>query len=95
MVRSYKLFMYDGNRFLKAFDTGEIAEVIDVDGDGYPEVVEFLGNRGSASGRARIWIWQRSQFKLLTTVPISELYSEKVFSLLANASKSVTTKTNP
>jgi len=80
-----KLFMYDGHSFRKSFESGEISEVMDLDGDGYPEVVEFLKDKGRPLGKVRVWIWRKGQFKLLTTVTAAELYSAKLLSLISNA----------
>jgi hypothetical protein len=73
-----KLFMYDGKKFHKSFESGEISEVTDLDGDGFPEVLEFLGDKGNAAGRVRVYIWRESRFDMLTTVAASELYSSKL-----------------
>jgi hypothetical protein len=90
-----KLFMYDGKKFRKAFDSGEVTEVIDLDGDGFPEVLEFLANKGRPNGKVRVWIWRTNQFKVFTTVTTSEIYSARLLSLLSSASGAVTRKTNP
>jgi hypothetical protein len=82
-----KLFIYDGKMFIDAFESGEIAEVIDLDGDGYPEVVEFLGDKGRPSGKVRVWVWQTERFKLLTTVTASDLYSPRLLSMLLKQSR--------
>jgi hypothetical protein len=79
-----KLFMFDGKQFRKSFDSGETAEVVDLVGDGYPEVLEFLGDKGRPAGKVRVWVWRKGQFKLLTIVTASELYSAKLLTLLAH-----------
>jgi hypothetical protein len=82
---STKVFMYDGKQFRKSFDSGEIAEVIDLVGDGYPQILEFLGDTRRPAGKVRVWVWRKGQFKLLTTVTASELYSAKLSSLIRKA----------
>lgn len=89
------LFMYDGKSFRKSFDSGETAEVVDLNGDGYPEVLEFVGGKGHPAGRVRVWIWRKGQFELLTTVSAAELYSAKVLSLLSSSSRAVTKRDKP
>jgi hypothetical protein len=71
--------MYDGRQFRKSFESGETAEVIDLLGDGYPQVLEFLGGEGSPLRRVRVWVWRKDRFKFVTTVTASELYSAKLF----------------
>jgi hypothetical protein len=90
-----KLFMFDGKKFYKAFESGETAEVIDLNGDGYPEVVEFLSGEGPPDGKARVWVWQKDRFVVLTTVGVSELYSQKLFSLLSGFAKKDAERRHP
>ena len=77
-----KLFMYDGRKFNKSYDSVEESEVTDLDGDGIPEVIQFLGNRGDPVGKVRVYVWNGSRFLVLTTVAASELYSPKLHARL-------------
>ena len=92
---STRLFMFDGKQFGKAFESGEDAEVIDLDGDGYPEVVEFLSGQGRPNGKVRVWVWQKNRYKVLTTVTASELYSQKLLSLLTSFAKTNGERNHP
>jgi hypothetical protein len=49
-----KLYVYDGGEFRKVFDSGEVSEVLDLNGDGYPEVIEFLGSQSNPNDEVRI-----------------------------------------
>lgn len=82
-----KLFMYDGKQFRKSYDSGEISEVTDLNGDGFPEVLEFLSDKGNPIGKVNIYIWRRDKFDMLTTVAAGELHSAKLVALL-NSTKS-------
>ncbi|MGB7624952.1 MAG: FG-GAP repeat protein [Terriglobia bacterium] len=77
-----KLFMYDGKKFNKSYASGEISEVTDLNGDGFPEVLEFLGNKGDPTGKVRVHVWRGSTFDMLTTVTANKLYSSKLIALL-------------
>jgi hypothetical protein len=77
-----KLFMYDGKKFSKSYDSGEISEVTDLNGDGFPEVLEFLSEKGNPTGKVHIYVWRGNKFEMLTTVAADELYSAKVVARL-------------
>lgn len=79
---STKLFLYDGHTFVKAFDSGEEAELLDLNGDGYPEIVEFLDGRGTPSGRVRINAWGGKSFHPVATVKAVDMFSAKVLTQL-------------
>lgn len=85
-----KIFMYDGNSFVNAFESENDSEVIDLDGDGYPEVVEFLHDSRTPNTRAQIWVWNEKKFVPITTVPTKELFSPPIFALLAKHSRWLT-----
>lgn len=84
---STKLFLYDGHTFIKAFESGEEAELIDLNGDGYREVVEYLDGRGTPTGRVRINAWGPKGFRPVLTVKAADIFSTTVFRQLQGSGK--------
>jgi hypothetical protein len=68
------LYFYVGGKFGKVFETGDIAELLDVNGDGYPEVLEYHGGKDDPACKVTISVWRDHKYQYLMTVPLGQLF---------------------
>jgi hypothetical protein len=74
-----KVFLIVRGRLVKAYQSTEDAVVTDLDGDGHPEIVEFLNGRDAASPRTRILaVRANTKFEAVVTTTANHLYSQFV-----------------
>jgi hypothetical protein len=69
------IYLYVEGQFKKVFESGNEAELFDLTGDGYPEVIEYEGDKGSRRAQVRISAWKNNQYHYVMMVPIDKLSS--------------------
>jgi hypothetical protein len=82
------LYFYVAGKFMKVFETGDVAELLDVNGDGYPEVLEYQGDRSDPSCKVKISVWKDDKYQYLTTVPLSQLFLRRTRNRISQFLKS-------
>jgi hypothetical protein len=68
------VYFYVAGKFRKVFETGDIAELLDVDGNGYPEALEYQGGKDDPACKVKISVWKDDKYQYLMTVPLSQLF---------------------
>jgi hypothetical protein len=68
-------YFYMDGRFRKVFESGNVAEFVDLDGDGYPEALEYKGEKSDPACRVKISAWRKGKYQFIGTVPVSQLFS--------------------
>jgi hypothetical protein len=72
------LYLYVEGRFKKVFESGSVADLLDLNGDGYPEVLEYQGDKADSGAKVKISVWKNDRYHYLATVPLTQLYSSKI-----------------
>jgi hypothetical protein len=82
------LYFYVAGKFKKVFETGDVAELLDVNGDGYPEVLEYQGDRSDPASKVKISVWKDDKYQYLATVPLSRLFLPSTRNRISQFSRS-------
>ena len=72
------VYFYVDGKFKKVFESGDVAELFDLNGDGYPEALEYRGDKSDPSCRVKISVWKNNRYQPLGTVPLSRLFSIQI-----------------
>jgi|GEM_PF-2540898 len=83
------LYLYVEGRFKKVFESGSVAELFDLNGDGYPEVLEYQGDKADSGAKVKISVWKNDRYQYLATVPLTHLYSSETKNRIARFLQSV------
>jgi hypothetical protein len=87
------VYFYVGGRFKKVFESGDEAELFDLTGDGYPEALEYQGDKADPASKVKISVWKNNRYQYLTTVPVTELYSSETRSKITRFLQSAAERT--
>jgi hypothetical protein len=69
------VYFYVNGKFEKVFESGSKAELLDLNGDGFPAALEYVGDKSDTSCKAKINIWKNERYNYFATVPLSQLFS--------------------
>lgn len=71
------VYLYVQGEFKKVFESGALAEMFDLNGDGYPEALEYQDDKSNLKCRVKINVWKDDRYQYVMTVPLDRLVSSE------------------